>query len=175
MADVILGLLLIRPMSQYDLLKAFSAGISLFYQASPGSIRRALTLLEKAGHIVREPSSEGGRGRVAYSPTDAGRARFRTWMLEPLPTRNVETPALSRLYFLGMLEASEREQVLAHIETAVEAAHQELVDLQSHVENQPIPDELSHLAPYGRATLDYGVAAHRMALDWFRDLRTRLP
>ena len=52
MANVILGLLLLAPMSLYDLIKAFEQGISLFYSASSGSIKRALDGLLKKGYIV---------------------------------------------------------------------------------------------------------------------------
>lgn len=45
MANVILGLLMLWPQSLYELTKSFEAGISLFYSASTGSIKRALLSL----------------------------------------------------------------------------------------------------------------------------------
>ena len=51
MAHVILGLLLIAPQSLYGLVKAFEAGVSLFYSASSGSIKRALDGLLAQGLI----------------------------------------------------------------------------------------------------------------------------
>lgn len=173
MAYVILGLLLVRPMSQYDLIKAFQAGISLFYQASPGSIRRALHQLEAAGHVVCEGADDERRGRKLYSPTSSGRESFREWMLSPIEGHNVETPSLSRLYFLGMLGPAERTRVLDEIERTTEAALTELTTMQSQIAARGVPDEVAHLATYSLATLDYGVHAHETALAWFRELREK--
>ncbi len=81
MANVILGLLLLRPMSLYDLVRAFEAGVSLFYSASPGSITRALGGLQSRALVEVDPVQPGTRGRKVYRPTPQGRAVFREWML----------------------------------------------------------------------------------------------
>lgn len=168
MAYVILGLLLIRPMSQYDLVKAFESGVSLFYGASAGSIRRALDQLLERGD-VEVLRVEPGRGRKVYGPTGAGRHSFGVWM-RSRPERDVEREALARLYFLGLLPAAERSGVAAHLREAIARELAVLEALAQEIATVTVPEELADVARYQRATLEYGLASTRQALAWFEEL-----
>lgn len=167
MAHVILGLLLLRTMSLYDLIRAFEAGVSLFYSASSGSIKRALDGLREQGHVEVEETG-GGRGRKVYRVTESGRDAFRTWMTGELVGGDTETVALSRLFFLGLVEAEERGQVLARVEARISADLARLRQVSAHLEQQQVPKQLTDVATYQRATLDYGLASTAFALEWFR-------
>ncbi|NYI04646.1 PadR family transcriptional regulator [Allostreptomyces psammosilenae] len=173
MAHVILGLLLIAPQSFYDLIKGFEAGVALFYSASSGSIRRALDTLLARGFIEVASIEAGGRGRKVYRLTDAGRAEFRAWMTGEPTGPDLETAALSRLYFLGLLEPSERLPVLRRITERIETDLAALSALDRQLDTRDVPEEHRDLAAHQRATLDYGIAAHRFMLDWFRDRMDR--
>ncbi|USQ79240.1 PadR family transcriptional regulator [Ornithinimicrobium faecis] len=166
MAHVILGLLLIYPQSLYDLIKSFEAGVSLFYSASSGSIKRALDNLLASGSIEVASTEPGARGRKVYRVTDSGRGEFHAWMTGPL-SGNLETAALSRLYFLGLLEAPERPPVLERMREATEAQLGQLTRLRDHISTLEIPDELRDVAESQAATLDYGIHSHQASLDWF--------
>lgn len=167
MAHVILGLLLLRPMSLYDLVKAFEAGVSLFYSASSGSIKRALDTLVALEHVEVADEESSGRRRKTYRLTESGRARWRDWMLDE-PGGNLEQAALSRLHFLGLLDPAERRGVLERVETRLRGDLARLESVEAQVRNQEIPDELRDVATYQLATLDYGLASHRHALEWFQ-------
>ncbi len=167
MAHVILGLLLLRPMSFYDLIRAFEAGVSLFYSASSGSIKRALDLLLTRGHVEVEALQQSARGRKVYRVTDGGQSAFRAWMLSELTESDAETASLSRLFFLGLLDASERGAVLAHIESRIAGELARLEALKVTVDRSEVPPELADVATYQKATLAYGIESHRFALDWF--------
>ncbi|MEV4241957.1 hypothetical protein AB0J63_00950 [Streptosporangium canum] len=86
---------------------------------------------------------------------------------------DLETAALSRLYFLGLLEPAERVPVLRRITARIEAdlARFSALDkhLDKHLDTLDIPEEHRDLVTHQRATLDYGIAAHRFMLEWFRD------
>ncbi|MEW9554712.1 hypothetical protein [Nonomuraea sp. NPDC050783] len=103
-----------------------------------------------------------------YRLTDAGREEFRTWMTQAPAGPDLETAALSRLYFLGLLEPGERAPVLHRIMTRIEADLATLSALDAHLDTLDIPERHRDLVTYQRATLDYGIASHRFALDWFR-------
>ncbi|MFI6506409.1 helix-turn-helix transcriptional regulator [Streptosporangium sp. NPDC050855] len=168
MAHVILGLLLIAPQTFYDLIKGFEAGIALFYSASSGSIKRALDTLLTRGLIEVASVEAGGRGRKVYRLTDAGRREFHAWMTGDLTGPDLETAALSRLYFLGLLEPAERVPALRRVTARIEADLATLSTLDEHLGIPDMPEEHRDLATHQRATLDYGIASHRFALDWFR-------
>ncbi|MFD0856751.1 helix-turn-helix transcriptional regulator [Actinomadura adrarensis] len=167
MAHVILGLLLITPQSFYDLIKAFEAGVALFYSASSGSIKRALDNLLAQGLIEVASVEAGRRGRKVYRVTDAGREEFRAWMTGELAGPNLETAALSRLYFLGLLEPGERAPVLGRITARIESDMATLTVLDERLDAVDVPDEYCDIATHQRAALDYGIASHRFMLDWF--------
>lgn len=169
MAHVILGLLLISRQSLYDLIKGFEAGVSLFYSASSGSIKRALDNLLAQGHIEVASTAPEARRRKVYRVTDSGRREFRAWMTGELTGPDADTAALSRLYFLGLLDAAERPAVLRRITARLESDLARLSALDERLDTLDVPGELRDVAVHQRATLDYGIAAHRFALDWFRD------
>ena len=169
MAHVILGLLLIAPQSLYDLIKAFEAAVSLFYSASSGSIKRALDTLRTRGLIEVASVEAGSRGRKVYRVTESGHQEFHAWMTGEPTGPDLEVSALSRLYFLGLLEPDERALVLRHITIRIEKSLAEFTDLDERLEERHIPEEHHDIAVHQLATLDYGIAAHRFMLDWFRE------
>lgn len=173
MAHVILGLLLLRPMSLYDLLKAFEEGISLFYSASAGSIKRALDGLLRRGQVEIVSQDVEGRRRKTYGITDAGRAAFQEWILSPPERADMDTAVLSRVYFLGLLDATDRLTALEQLRTTVAAEAATLEVVESQVATSEVPAELGDVARYGRATLDYGIRAHQTALTWLDELLGR--
>lgn len=168
MAHVILGLLLIYPQSLYDLIKSFEAGVSLFYSASTGSIKRALDKLLAEGLIEVATTELGARGRKVYQVTAAGRVEFRAWMTGE-PSGNTETAALARLYFLGLLDAVDRPPVLRRITHRIGTDLAQLTTLREHLRTVDVPEELREVGASQAATLDYGIAAHEHALAWFTD------
>ena len=165
MANVILGLLMLWPQSLYELTKSFEAGISLFYSASTGSIKRALDRLLAAGHI--EAADETGpRGKKLYSVTASGRALFRQWMVGEIVGRDIDTAVLPRVYFLGLLEHEERAEVGQRIRYRISEDLAQLQAFEAHIGANEIPEGYEAVARYQFATLRYGVAAHNTALEW---------
>src|SRR5687768_13726794 len=123
MQFVILGLLMLRPMSLYDLHGQFSAGPSLFYSASFGSLHRALRQLVEQGLVTVSDAPGSARGRKVHAPTVAGVEAWRQWMHEPIGGSNAETAMLAKVYLLGLLdEGDERERAIAALKASVNAA-----------------------------------------------------
>ncbi|EOM77614.1 PadR family transcriptional regulator [Rhodococcus rhodnii] len=170
MAYVILGLLLLAPQSQYDLVKNFEAGVALLYSASAGSIRRALDVLLDKGWIEVASVEPGGRGRKVYRTTEAGRTEFERWMTGDLGGPDLEAAALPRLFFLGLLADTDREPVLRRIQQRAEADLAALEAQRKRLDALELPDGFADVVAYQRATLEYGIAMGRHAREWFTDL-----
>ncbi|GIJ23595.1 PadR family transcriptional regulator [Micromonospora lutea] len=173
MAHVILGLLLLAPQSLYGLIKSFEAGVALFYSASSGSIKRALDTLLGKGLIEVASTEPGGRGKKVYRATEAGRREFHRWMAGELSGADLETAALPRLFFLGLLDPAERAPVLRRMRERAAADLSNLTALKKQLDAMEVPAEFRDVAAYQRATLDYGIASGRHALTWFSDLADR--
>ncbi|MGR0219820.1 helix-turn-helix transcriptional regulator [Agromyces sp. ZXT2-6] len=177
MGHVILGLLmLLGPQTLYSLNKQFERGPSLFYRASFGSLQSALRGLLAAGHVTVHETTEGGRNKKNYSVTDAGERAFHAWIRSPLTGGDLEVAALSRLFLLGLVEdPAERRDILDRIVGEVERELASLDEFAGVLDAQAddVPEQYRAVFRYQRATLDYGLMAHRAALAWFRELAER--
>ncbi|MDW4571356.1 PadR family transcriptional regulator [Microbacterium sp. M3] len=174
MQHVILGLLILHgPLSLYAVQRHFQQGVSLFYSASFGSITRALTQLAAQGSVTVAAASADARGRKPYTVTDAGRASWRAWMLSPVTGADVETTALARVFFLGLLPDADRPAAVASIRARIEADLAELEDVARSLDGAEIPAEFAEVFAFQRATLDYGIRSNRLALAWCDELPAR--
>lgn len=162
---------MIQPMSQYSLHKAFSAGPSLFYSASLGSIQRALTQLVERGLVEAHRDEASARGKKVHTITDDGVVAWRGWMLSPITGSNAETTMLARVYLLGLLPAgSDRDECLAVLTDSATESLRHLRRIASQVNSMAVPEELGEVFRFQRATLDYGIRSHELALEWLREL-----
>ena len=174
---VILGLLLGEALSLYDVRKRFTAGISLFYSASFGSIQRALTQLVESGAVTVAQVEADARGKKLYAVTAAGRERWRAEMLAPLSGgTDAETQALARIYLLGRLDSpADRTGVLelirAHAETSL--ATLRTLEVQVDAAATGLTEDQHRVFGFQRATLDYGLRSHELLLRWVDELRER--
>lgn len=167
MGNVILGLLLLEPGTLYSLRKHFESTISLFYSASLGSLGTALSVLLARGHVEVRDSVERGRTKKIYTITPAGRAAFTSWMLEPISQRDFETIAISRLFFLGLLDGKDRTAVLDRIRERQAADEAVLHGVAAQLDALDIPGDVFH---YQRQVLEYGLRSHAVAREFFAQL-----
>lgn len=170
MQFVILGLLLEGPLSAYELRKRFTAGISLFYSASLGSIQRALALLDSRGWVTKDEARASGRPKHLYAVTPAGRDAWRDWMLSPLTEADTEQIALAKVYLLGSLERQDRAECIALLRRRAGADLERLIALRASIRTTPVPEELQDVARYRLATLDYGIRAHELMARWLDEV-----
>lgn len=171
MENVVLGLLILLPMTLYDLNQAFKQGISLFYSASMGSLQVAVRNLLGKGWIVCAERVERGRNKKVYSITEDGRAAFYQWMLAETPANKLEVTALSKVYFLGLVpEAAQRRQILVEILARIDAVYGQLSGLQDEIGRLDPPEAYRDILKFQLKTLDYGLQAHVFARAWFEAL-----
>ena len=172
MQFVILGLLLSGPLSLYDLHKHFTAGISLFYSASFGSIQRALGQLNDSGLVTVSAVAGSRRNKKLYEIAPAGRAAWREWMLAPVEGSAVEATLLAKVFLLGrMPDASERIRTLDALDARITHDLGVLNDLAATLDATPVPDSRHAEGEFQRATLDYGIRSHELAAQWLADVR----
>lgn len=171
MGNVILGLLLLGPQTLYSLNKQFEQGISLFYRASYGSLQSALKSLLAKGHVTFVEGIESGRNKKTYSITDAGAEAFHAWMRATVAGGDLEVSALSKLYFLGLVDDdAARADVLDDVVAAIRRERDALEGVAAQLDTLEMPVEHRSVFRYQRATLEYGLMAHRAGLEWFMAL-----
>jgi DNA-binding PadR family transcriptional regulator len=172
--NVILGLLMLSPHTLYALNKQFEQSISLFYSASLGSLRSALIGLLERDLVSVSEHVQTGRNKKTYVITESGRDAFLGWLKAPIVGGNIETVALSKVFFLGMLsDAASRVAVLDDIVERISADERELVQLAAQLDTMDIPAEFTTIFRYQRHTLDYGLQTHRVGREFFERLRAQ--
>ena len=173
MGSFILGLLMaLGPQTLYSLNRQFQAGPSLFYSASFGGLQSALRGLVASGHVTVSEVTDHGRHKRIHTITDDGSAAFHAWIRSPLEG-DIEVAGLTRLFHLGLIQdPADRREILDGIIGAIEAQLADLEGLGESIatQTQGVPPEVRDIVRFQVATLDYGVAAHRAGLAWFKAL-----
>jgi DNA-binding PadR family transcriptional regulator len=175
MEYVVLGLLVIRPRTIYEINGWFKMSISLFYRASYGSLQIAVKKLIAKSFIDYKESTENGRRKKIYSITNAGTHAFFIWMHDEIPKNNLEVVSLSKLFFLGLLkDLDEREEVISKIQTGLKGTIYELELVEKQIHSYEIPESEKAVFYYQAKTLNYGICANKAALKWFKRLSSEM-
>lgn len=98
MEYLILGLLLLSPMTGYQLQQFIKKNLALICSHSAGSVQTALSKLEREGKILARETAEGRRRKKCFAVTEAGRAAFSDWVAQPMQAGKVKNMELSRLF-----------------------------------------------------------------------------
>lgn len=167
MEYVVLGLLMIQRMTLYEMNRAFKGGISMIYSASYGSLQIAVRNLLRKSLIVFEQVVEGGRNKKVYSITPSGAEAFSRWMQDEIPHNKVEVTALSKVFFLGLIQDNgQKKQIVKEILAKIRMIEGELHNMQESFRNVEVPKSLREISRYSRKTLEYGLGAHAFAREW---------
>lgn len=103
----ILGILLEKPRSGYEILQFMKESTTHFWQESDASIYPMLKILEKEGKVVSQRESTGKRERTIFQITDDGKKEFLAWMALPPEKENRRSELLLKLFFGGNTTSKE--------------------------------------------------------------------
>lgn len=105
MEYLILGLLMLSPMTGYDLQQFIKKNLALICSHSAGSVQTALAKLEKEGKVTTCESAQGKRRKKIFSITDTGRTAFSSWVAQPMQA-DIPDSVRSRILGSSALERS---------------------------------------------------------------------
>lgn len=165
----ILGLLSGRPMSGYDLTRAFDRTLANVWSASHSQIYPELARLAADGLIQQVAS--GPRGRKVYSATEAGRAEVVRWLREDDPARELRVEALLQGFFYWMVGTDEAVGLLER-ETA---QHRERLAGYEAIAALPGVDWAANPELHAqRIMLEAGIRYERGLVEWGEWAKTEL-
>ena len=179
MEFLLLGLLILSPMTGYELQQFIRQNLSLICSHSAGSVQTALAKLEREGRITASEAAEGNRRKKIFSITDAGREAFAAWVEQPMQADRVKNMELARLFFLGLADPAQRiasiRDYIHQMEEmeAVLSAIRQRFDLLCR-EDLPEGQDWPSIFRFQGYTIDYGIAAARFEQDWYRRLLCEL-
>lgn len=175
MEHVILGLLIIQNLTIYGLNQTFKQGISMFYSASYGSLQTSVKNLLARGMIVYQQQVENGRTKKVYSITEQGRQEFFQWMVAEIPENKLEVTALSKVFFLGLIEDVEtRQEILREILRKIDLVQGQLSQMDQQLNQYEVPNAYRDIFKFQMKTLNYGIQAHAFGRKWFQALLDEL-
>jgi len=166
---IIIGILLQKPLTGYDIKKEIKLGIGNFYKASYGSLYPALKKLTDKGHLVLTEQTQAARLKKYYKATDLGRDVFMQWLASPVDINLGTAAMLARIYFFGELPKDIRNQRLQEYEAAMQkilTAHEQIEQQFAHtISNDRQYFELS--------TLFYGLQSVQGMIRWVRHIQAQ--
>ncbi len=176
---LILGLLMLSPMTGYQLQQFIRKNLSLICSHSAGSMQTALAKLEKDGRITAAETTEGRRHKKTFSITRSGRDAFSAWVAQPMQADRVKNMELSRLFFAGLARPEERIAAIRDYIRQMEQTRSILLGIREsfrciQAEALPAGTDWPAVLRFQGYTLDYGIAAAEFEIGWYSRLLTEL-
>lgn len=132
---MLLGFLMRKSMTGYELKKVFSISFTFFSGLSYGSIYPALKKMQQEGLItMRLEIQDGTPNRKVYTITDAGREVFVEALRVPFSLERSKSPFLTKLFFFAYLSPEERIATTARHLQSIKEAHMELEAARPEIE-----------------------------------------
>jgi PadR family transcriptional regulator AphA len=149
---VILGALSLGACSGYEIKRLVDRSTRFFWAASYGQM------------VTAASDPRGGRQRIRYSLTRAGRERLLAWLREPSAGYELRDEGLLKLFFARALERDEVVEIVRSFRAERKAVLEQL----RAVERSGVARETGALA------LDYGIGSHEWMVEWCDRVETRL-
>ena len=144
MEHLILGLLILSPMTGYEIQRFIKQNLSLICSHSAGSVQIALSKLQRENYIAAHDTMEGRRHKKTFSITEQGRTTFFNWIAQQI---------------------DEMQKVLQTIQQRFQQA-QELA--------LPPEQDWNSILQFQGYTLAYGIAAAQFERDWYSHLLQKM-
>jgi DNA-binding PadR family transcriptional regulator len=162
---VILGMLALGKNTGYDIKQFVDKTTRLFWAASYGQIYPELRSLEEQGLVRGRSEPTGGRARMVYELTDAGRDALTGWLQsEAEPLYELRDEGMLKLFFSDALP----ERRVDNIRAMRERHERKLAHLRE-IESHATGDKPG---PY--STLQLGIGMTEWLINWCREAEERL-
>lgn len=175
MEYLILGLLILSPMSGYELQQFIKKNLALICSHSAGSVQTALSKLEREGKVTTNEVAQGKRRKKIFSITNSGRATFSSWVAQPMQADKVKNMELSRLFFAGLAKPEERLAAIRDYLRQMEETRGVLRAIEEQVRRMnpndlPPGTDWPQVLRFQQYTIQYGIDAAEFEIGWYSRL-----
>lgn len=179
MEYLILGLLMLSPMTGYELQQFIKKNLSLICSHSAGSVQTALSKLEKEGKVKISETAQGKRHKKIFSIADTGRTDFASWVAQPMQADKVKNMELSRLFFAGLAKPEERLAAIRDYIRQMEDTKSVLSTIRDYLncmnkQALPLGTDWAQVLRFQGYTIEYGIAAAEFEIAWYSKLLCKL-
>lgn len=172
----ILGFLSYKPMSGYDLTKAFKSSLEFFWHAQNSQIYLELKNLEKKGYICGEKVIQSDRpNKKVFSITDLGKKEFMDWLLKEDGSEVVhyKSTFLMKIFFSGNITPAESLDKLRQFKSDCEAYQQAMNSIPASIENYGSNKD-AYQTMYWQFTADFGYRFTETCIAWAQNCIEKL-
>lgn len=162
-----LAMLLLAPMSPYQIKKAMEASVSHFYSAAHSQVYQQANRLARDGY-VKEKEESGGRRKRILTLTPAGRKAVLAWLRDPEAEDQLYSEVLVKVFFAANADDPEAlremlERRREHSQGMLDDYKKFLPSLEAYEDN-----------PYPAMTMAAGVHYYRGELAWIDETLAKL-
>ena len=146
---IVLGFLMERDMTGYDIKKTMENSTNFFFNTSYGNIYPTLKKLEKTGHLKSYEEVKKGKLNKLYSITDDGKKAFMKWLGTDSDIAMIRDEALCRVFFFSHLDD---EQIRSELNSYLKRLDEEIEKLKKLRETHQCV-----MTDWKLKALDYGI------------------
>ena len=200
MDKIILGILMLRRMTAYELRNTIRDNFKSMCSDSLGSIQAALKKLLSLKMVTFEELVEKGVNKKRYAITDAGEKILMEWIKIPIDISKTKNIDAGKLLFMGYISKSEQKNLINKIILSLEEEYTALKNLKEsinfeserlEIENYLLTDteyqkriknlnkknniseNIKEISKFTLASLDYGIDAIDFNIRWFKKLKKK--
>ena len=168
---VVMGMVLHKPLTGYDIKKEIETGIGNFYKSSYGNLYPALKKLTDKGFLTLTEQTHVDRLKKYYLATELGKTAFLEWLTSPLDPGYESISLLIRVFFFGELSEDIRTQELHKHELYIQQRLQQLQEMEKQF-SKPNMDSRYY---YEMSTLYHGIMFIQGTMRWLKHIREQKP
>ena len=201
MDKIILGILMLRRMTSYEIRNIIKNNFKSMCSDSLGSIQSALKKLFELKMVTYEELVEKGVNKKRYAITDVGQEALIEWIKIPVDTSKTKNLDFGKLLFMGYVSKSDQKKLIDKIILSLESEYAELKKLKESIvaeeeiatlENylftdieyeerirrlnngNDISENIKEISKFTLATLDYGIDMTVFNIEWFKKLKKKV-
>ena len=201
MDKIILGIVMLRIMTAYELRNTIRDNFKSMCSDSLGSIQAALKKLLSLKMVTFEELVEKGINKKRYAITDIGEKVLMEWIKIPIDISKTKNIDMGKLLFMGYIPKNEQKNLINKIILSLEEEYSELKNLKESInfenerlgiENYLLTDteyqeriknlnkknnvskNIKEISKFTLATLDYGIDVVDFNIKWFKKLKTKI-
>ncbi len=164
----ILGFLNYKPMSGYDLVKAFESSLEFFWHAQNSHIYLELKKLEQKGYICGKTVIQSERpNKKIFSITETGKKEFLSWLAKENgeDLTHFKSAFLMKIFFSGNTPPAQSAKLLRQFLNDCEVYLHKMEAIPESIENYGSDKEF-YQTIYWQLTADFGQRYIKTCIEW---------
>ena len=201
MDKIILGILMLRRMTTYEIRNAIKNNFKSICSDSLGSIQIALKKLLELGMVTCEELVEKGVNKKRYSITDAGQETLMEWLRVPVDISKTKNMDFGKILFMGYMPKENQKELIDKIVLSLEEEYLSLKAVKESINAEEercafeiylltdkeyqdrikilngsnnISQNINEISKFTLATLDYGIDMASFNIAWFKKLKENI-